>query len=361
MKNLFIVNTYFQLITCLNLAVNEFSSDENSIILTDRSKGMYEKIDDLKSLGIFEDVLYVETKTKCTGSKIKKYIMYLTKRDYFCNLNLYIDKLFWFNYDIFTCSVFDSLININPKMRCSYYDEGFICYVKKNKMNIINSFIRSILFKKRITKRVDSFYLYHPELLTYNIDVSVKKIPTLNKNDNRLMCCFEKIFGTCSLNIKEKYVFFEESFFCDNKGIDDMIVIDSILEIVGSENLAVKLHPRNLVDRFSKNGVCVLKTNVPWEVLVMLNDFSDKCLLTITSGSVLASILYFDQSIDTYLLYNCTDKKSDMLTKKYLLYLELLKKNNGTHCLYVPDSLDDFKKNLEWRKQNDKERIKGNY
>ena len=130
--------------------------------------------------------------------------------------------------------------------------------------------------------------------------------------------------------------------------MDDFKLILYIAEIVGKENLLVKLHPRNKINRFEKYGIATNKTiGIPWELIQMNDDFSDKVLLTISSGSVLASKLYFNDNIKTYLLFNCTDKMSNMVTEKYFEYLKKLENKFGLDNFIIPKNEEEFLKRLE--------------
>ena len=121
-----------------------------------------------------------------------------------------------------------------------------------------------------------------------------------------------------------------------------------IADIVGKENLLVKLHPRNKVDRFSKYGITTNKTiGMPWEVIQMNNNFSDKVFLTIASGSVLASKLYFGDNIKTYLLFNCTNKMSNMVGEEYFAYLKKVQEKFGIDDFYIPNNKIEFLNTLK--------------
>lgn len=347
-KNLIIVNTYFQLITIINLIKTELKYDINDIILTDRSVEMNNKVSKLQKSKLFNKIIYIESKKFSSKYKKLKTIICLINRNILLNnqLNENYDNLYFFNYDYLTTTVFDQLVKKNSKLKLNIYDEGYITYLRNRKINKYVKLLRKIFFKKDFDKKIDLLYLYHPELVCFKSDNELKKINPLNnieiRNDINM------IFNYNEYNIKQKYIFFEESFFCDNKGIDDLNLILKIAKIVGKENLIVKLHPRNPVNRFEEYGINTLPfTDIPWEVIQMNNDFSDKILMTISSGSVLASKLYFNENIKTFLLFNCTDKMSDMVNDKYLEYLEKVKENMGMENFYIPNNEKEFLEELK--------------
>ena len=348
-RNLIIANTYFQLITAINLALNNFSKDINDIVVTDCSVGMKDKVKLIKKSGLFDNVYYYESKKIINDHKVKKYLKYLLNRKSILNgkiKNIY-DEIIFYNLDVLCYTLIDELNKNNKKLKCSRYDEGFSTYTIDRKNNKINNILRLILFKKNINKAINKIYLYHPELLCYETSYEIEKIPNINKNNNILKSSLNSIFDYKKFDFTQKYLFFEESFFCDNKGIEDFDLIMNVANIVGKENLIIKLHPRNKEDRFSKLGIKVWDNfGIPWEIYQMNEDYSNKIFLTISSGSILASKLYFNENIKSYFLYNCTEKMSDMVNDNFLKYLEMLKNNFDMNCITIPDSEDEFYKSL---------------
>lgn len=348
-RNLIIINTYFQLITAINLVLNNLKNDVNDLILTDRSVDMEKKVEIIKKLNICENVIYIKSKKNCTEkNKIKKYFKYLFNRKEIltCKLENKYDSLFFFNYDLLTYAVFDELYSRNNEIVCNKYDEGYITYLNETQNNKLNKIIRTMCGKKDIDKFIKKIYLYHPQLLCYKPKCEIEKIPSLDRKE-KLIEIYNKIFEYKNEFIKQKYIFFEESFFCDKKGIDDMEIILKIAEVIGKENLLVKLHPRNKIDRFEKYNIATNKTiGIPWELIQMNNDFSEKVLMTISSGSVLASRLYFNDNIKTFLLFNCTNTMSDMVNDKYLEYMDNVKDCFGMEDFSIPQNENEFLKDL---------------
>lgn len=357
-KNLIIVNTYFQLMTIINMCLNNLKEDVNDLIVTDKSADMEEKINKLKEYNIFKNIYYVKSKDICIDkNKVKKYLTYLFDRKKILTVELkeVYDYLYFFNYDLLTYCTLDEIAKKNKNVKCKKYDEGFISYLYDVKNNNINNIVRKLLLRKNIDKSIEAYYLYHPDLICYDSKYPIEKIKVLDKSDEKLKSIYNNIFNYTKDKIKQKYIFFEESFFCDGgKDVNDLELILKIAETVGKENLLVKLHPRNKINRFAEYGIATNKTiGIPWELIQMNDDFSDKVLLTISSGSVLASKLYFNDNIKTYLLFNCTDKMSNMVTEKYFEYLKKLENKFGLDNFIIPKNEEEFLKKLNESKMND--------
>lgn len=348
-RNLFIVNTYFQLITAINLSLNNLKNNTNDIILTDLSVDMDVKIDKIRNTGIFNKVYFLNCKKILNQNKLKKLLYYFQNNPFSQNYTDKYDELIFYNFDLITFSVIDQLIKKNKDLKCSKFDEGFDTYtVAPCNINIIKKIIRLISCKKNLDNVISKLYIYYPELLCYETDLVIEQIPNLDKDNHILRNNLNLIFDYKKMNIKQKYVFFEESFLCDNKGVEDLDLIKNIVDIVNKDNIIIKLHPRNGVNRFKELGVDTIQNiGIPWEIMQMNEDFSDKIFLTISSGSVLASKLYFHENIKTYLLYNCTQKLSPAVTDNYKKYIDKLNEKSNSNKIIIPRNQKDFLKDLK--------------
>ena len=338
-----IVHTYFQLIVAVNLKMTQFINDKVDIIVSNHSVDSLKIYNNLKNMNLFNDVFYYTSPEKIKGDLISKFVniykMLFSKNDLKEKVNLKDNKFFFYNITQETYQLYDYFRKKNENIKICRFEEGFISYLHFN--NMVSKkylFIRKLLNRK-IFFDTDYTYIFYPELLLYNTNSKIMKISPINKKNKELVKNLNSIFDYKEVvdEYKPKYIFFEESFFCDGFEIDDLKLVLNIADVVGKENLLVKLHPRNKIDRFKEYGIQTNKTiGIPWEIIQMNNDFSNKVFLTISSGSVLASKLYFNEEIKTYLLFNCTDKMSNAVTKEYHKYLsnknellELLRKRNN--------------------------------
>ena len=353
-KVLIIANTYFQIITAINLKNTTLQNREVDIIITDISTD-YDKIaSNLKELDLFRQVQTANINHICyKTNKIEKYIKLINWKK---TLNEFIEKedyenydvLMFFNYDVFTYCVYNKLYSINKDIICQRYEEGFCSYLYDFSHHIINKFNKYLSYftnRERLENRISKYYFYNPDLVLFEHKYALEKIENLNKKNDKVVNILNKTFHyEHTLNeYTKKYIFFQESFFCDGKKMDDLELVLKIAGIVAKENILVKLHPRNKKDRFKEYGIATNKTiGIPWEIIQMNNDFSDKVFLTISSGSVLASKLYFNENIKTYLLFNCTKEKSDMVTEEYFQYLNRVNEKFGLDGFIIPENTNEL-------------------
>ena len=360
---LFLTNTYFQIIVSIQLAMTKYSGSEVDIIISDHSSN-YQKIsDNLKKTKLFKNVYITKSRSYIHNNNLKNKIirnfhsLIIPEKVLDGLIDIkdgYYDEFLFYNIDAYSYLLFDVLHAQNNQISFKRFEEGFVTYLHDDNISTQASLIRKLFLKKNYIKMINTLFVFDKSLVLYDSKMNLEEIEKIDKSDIKLKEIINNTFDYNNIkdNYSQKYIFFEESFFCDNKGIDDLPLIMRIAKIVGKENLLVKLHPRNRVDRFAEYGIETNKTiGIPWEVIQMNNDFSDKVFLTISSGSVLASRLYFNDNIKTYLLFNCTDNMSDMVTEEYHEYLDRVNKKFGLDSFIIPKNVDELEELLREEKK----------
>jgi hypothetical protein len=151
-------------------------------------------------------------------------------------------------------------------------------------------------------------------------------------------------------HMSDKYdkpvIFFEESHFTDGFEVPDVEIVDQIAQIAGKDNIMIKLHPRSIVNRFARVGYKTnIDANIPWEVIVLNRDFTNKILIAIASGSVLYPYLYFGIPLKSFSLLNTLPRRpgmlnsslGDMMNKMYQTYPSVF---------YAPANMNNFLETL---------------
>lgn len=351
-RQIYIINTYYQLITALHMKMNLYPEAVADLVLTDRSSGASAVLERLRSLDVFENVYFARITSDTIWNKIEHGVRILFDNNGFVTKNSDVvltsyDEMYFYNYNYYTCSLFYLLKEKNPDMVCHRFEEGFGSY--------FSYFIGtgpSLFFQDKAARffrhpsflQVDNMYFYEPDFVLFHDDCKIRELPKPDRTDFVLRDTVKKIFGASGEGeYDRKYIFFEGPYMRDGVEIDDLELVLHIADVVGPENMMVKLHPRTLVDRFSEYGI---KTNqavgIPWEAVVLDNDFSDCVFLTITSGSVLSPRILFNQQIPTYMLFNCTKVKAPIVDKNFAAYLERFEKKYGQTGFYIPSSADEL-------------------
>lgn len=361
-RKLIVTNTYFQVITAINLTYTEFTNDIVDIVVTDCSNDSEIVSNAISNINLFNNVYNMKSNSymhiDSIIKRVKRLLYYFFKPvkyyDKVIPLVTYeYDELLFYNYDSFSSYIFNRILKTNKKAKWSRFEEGYVSYFYggiDSKIVWLKEFVKKTLLMKTMQNYCNYYYFYEPDFVMFNNnEYTINKIKKIDINNFDLVNKLNITFGIDKLDndYNYKYIFFEESFFCDGQPVDDFDLIMSIVNIVGRENIIIKLHPRNSIDRFAKYGIKTNKAKgVPWEVIQLNNDFSNTIFLTISSGSVLSSRILFKSNNKTFLLFNCLKKRPKLVNSKYIKYINNITQKYGRHGLYVPSDIDNFKLEL---------------
>lgn len=315
-KIIVIVNTYFQLITAIRLKETLWFSCIVNIIISDQSNGSEKIAQNIEKTGIFENVYWIQNKELCkkydnlyTAFLKAKMILFGIKNN---NYREKYDEMVFYNTDIFVHGLYASLIKNNTNLTCSRLDEGILSYTDSiflgnSRLKYINK-LREIFYHDSLRMKTNNFYCFYPGV--YEGNLNKIEIPQID-NPKHMGNILKKIFSVKSemLNIKEKYIFFTSVYdFEGGLPIGETKLVFDIADMVGRDNLIVKMHPRDNRKVFQDRGIHVFENSeIPWEAMQFNNDFSSKLFLTVTSGSVLGANLIIKKSVKSYFLFKLCD------------------------------------------------------
>jgi len=359
MKQLYSVCTYYQLITAIQIKVKIYPNAIADVIINDLSNDYLKIIERLKNLNVFRNVFTATFWQKSNLiTKTKKAVNILINNNSYaekcCDINVWdYDEFLFYSYSYFNSCLYYTLKKRNPQIAYKRFEEGYICSIVFN-LSIPTSVYMQHMLEKYYNHTdifdVDEAFFYEPDLvLVADKYKKMTAIPKLDRNDTEIISILNSVFDYSNTvdEYDKKYIFFEQCFLDDGIEMDDLDLILKIADKVGRENLMVKLHPRSKSDRFIEYGIKTNKnTSVPWEVIIMNNNFSDKVFLTITSGSVLSPRIIFEDKFPTYMLFNCTKSESKIVTDKYYEYLTKFKNKYNDGNFYIPESYEEFLKIL---------------
>lgn len=324
MKSILVIsNTYYQLITAIRLKETLWNKEKVDIVISDQSNNSEKVAENLKKLNFFQNVWWIKTKNICQGSgniylKLKRW-KYVTCGIYYPEITAYrYDEIVYYNADIFVYGIFSKLIKINRQLICSRYEEGILSYSDSQYLNNSRlkyaNILRRFLYKKTLEQCTSDFYCFYPQL--YAGKLNAKAIPQIRHHEGmakKLKTIFN--INDNMLKINEKYIFFSGVFdFEGGEPIGEFELIIRIAELVGKENLIVKLHPRDRRKKFEEKNIKIYEySSIPWEAIQLNCDFSEKIFLTVNSGSILGANMMLKNRVRSYFLYKCCnfDKNSE--------------------------------------------------
>lgn len=351
-KILFVCNTYFQLITAINIGFSILKDEYKDILITDTSNSLLSLKEKIQKSNLFSNVFTFERKKVIQRNNKLESVLLFAAGKYTFQTPIpsaeYTDLMFY-NFDLLVCSIIEMHNKKKKGININRFEEGYISYFYGN----IDSRVVKIGNKLRkfsgrsldFLSSINDYYFYEPDFVQFSGPYKLKKIPKFVKGQTEIKNILNYIFDidNVSLDIQEKYVFFEEPFSLNKKNnINDLELVDELARIVGRENLIVKLHPRTEKNRFEDLNIKTYNNPLPWELIQLNGDFEKKIFLTISSGSVLQSKILFEENIKTILLFNCISHKPKLVNKKYYKHIENIT-NKYSGEFIIPDTLNYLK------------------
>ena len=363
-KVLIVCNTVLQIMFAVNLRFTEFKDDEVDLIISDHTNNAKIIADNSQNVAAFSKVYYVETNefVRSTAALesdgrfgfIKDELNKVKILKHYIQLEKNYDVLLAANPDKFTNLLFECLLKRNPKLQYYMYEDGLSAYcvlgqsLKRQRHAEISGFHKvfdRLVQKKHASKYIKGLYLFEPELCMWDDKIPTLPMKKIDRNNIALLNTLNEMFRYDQLEdtYSEKYIFFEESYSVENTQVNDIALVEHIAETVGKENIKVKIHPRNTINRFKKLGY---KTNVntfiPWELIMLNEGMEDRALISIASGSIANPYIIMGMKTKSVVLMKCAQGDFGANGNIYneFLYENIYAKN--PEIFFVPSNLNDL-------------------
>ena len=330
--NLFLCNSVYQLLNALNLRMNVFGEERADIVVTDICPDHEGLAARLRGTGLFETVYAVKSKFifrqqyKHTRLSVNRYRFDPT------SLLKQAGEIPGKAYARYLTGAFDDYISMlyiilqkkNRDIEHFRFEDGGMSYVRDHAcVNEVERRMEKLFRIRPLGSILAPMYLYEPELYSAKDGREVLQMPKLSKDDAAFIEAVNKVFNVSQAEpLKEKAVFFEASYYADGLTTNDRELVEACHNTLGDE-LAIKLHPRNGVNRFEDAGIAIMQTDMPWELYCLNNDVRGKTLISVTSNAAISPQLFLEEPPHTVLLYKLF-KGTDILLgiEEYKDYLE---------------------------------------
>lgn len=355
MRAIFLCKTPYQILVAVRLK-NSMSPKMNGDIIIFDTIANYKVLGSrLEGSGFFDHVYYF------CGKKIGTYhgirgkvasVFYSPK----ILLKEQYNRVYMANvYDWVENAIVKTIQRIScEKIDIYMYEDGFATYSNHyadffsmiNSKNIIARSYYKVAFSEYY--KIKGLCVFSPELVSWKPNFDIVEIKKIEDKDVEYKQIINDIFGYSSMQdlYSQKYVFFEESYYADGIEIDDVDLVKKIAEVVGKDNLIIKIHPRNPVNRFKKSGyITNINTEIPWEVIALNINIAEKVLITIASGSALTSLINMKSCPrKVVMLMNCKEIDERKLTPTLHLLRRIAEQNNQVVCLpkYIGEALNEI-------------------
>ena len=201
------------------------------------------------------------------------------------------DEILFYGLNPWLYGIGDYSNRLGKAVRWSRFDEGVLSYRTDFSMGKLDGIIeplRRAVGKYAISDCVTKYYCSFPELKKDNQSYEIKRIPPINSLSVEVAEVLRHCFNYKGFPYSQKYIFFASSSDIDGEPFGETEMVLNLADKLGANNLLVKMHPRDTRMVYSQYGIEVMSDGgIPWEVIQLCEDMSDRVLLTATSGSFL--------------------------------------------------------------------------
>jgi len=359
MRILFLCKTPYQIMVAARIKDTIYKNDVCDVIV-------FDTIANYKDLCTKMDKRQVFNKCFCLENTRENlsHINFFRRITLTLNYNPNID--FSEKYDeVFVANVYDWRENVvirelrhltSPNLKVNMYEDGFSTYsefygnffVKLKTRNLIKKIYYKQIYSEYF--KIHDLFVFSPTLLCWGNKYNIHEINKIEDGDMAYKNEINTIFGYNSMkdSYVQKYIFFEESYYADGIDVADVDLVEKIASVIGKKDLFIKIHPRNLVNRFKELGyITNTSTEVPWEVIAMNIDIENKILLTIASCSALSSLINFKSHPKRIIMFmNCKEFDKEKLSPVVHFFGKIAKENNGVVLLpqNINEAIDEIAK-----------------
>lgn len=354
-KNLFICETFYSLMNILVIIHETQEKQIPSDILFTEASDFSKIIPKIQKSGLFHNTFYMQDSKKRIA-EINQMDMQ-EKEQVAKDPRLYLEDVglandytdLWVALDkMFSKLLYYCLIKNKSQPAIHIYEEGLGTYLQTFQIPTYDYIPHSVVYKeKSFYCNIADIYLYEPALYLGNtLGVPVKSLPRtgFQKEDFKQFLC--DIFGTIQLPPNRPIIFFEECMTGDGRMVNDIDLLYELESLVGRENIAVKRHPRNAVDRLSKLGFYVMENaTIPWEIILLTNDVSNKLFVSIASTTCFSSMITYEKKAKAILLKSMLVGRVPFLdATEFQKFLDKSTQlfNQDELCIYQPQSVEEL-------------------
>lgn len=323
MKRLIICDTNFQIFVALQLKLTLFSSDSVDIWISDHSRHMEQVSERLQKKNIFQQVRFIKTKERAYEKNKLKLILDVWKANFINNRNHEIDlydEILFYGLDFKIYEIFDYYNRIGHKANWSRFEEGLFSYETDfayGKRIVITRKIRKYLHMEDVANEINRYYCFLPELKEANKEWDFVKIPIDKLYNQKFISIFNDIYNYKPKAINQKYIFFASASDIEGNSFGETELVLKLAKELGENNLLVKMHPRDTRKIYEKHGIEVMRESfIPWEVIQLNLNMSDKILLTVNSGAFISISALYGNDINAKFLLREVETKNQVLVAR---------------------------------------------
>lgn len=352
-KILFVCETKAQLFNAFNIKINVFKEANADLCLCDNGiNNICTLQPSVESCGVFNYIY-----SYCTGHDIDQTLVGKVKRAFrSVNLVRTVSETLPNSSDKYTMifisgpsssvnCVYYHFKKFNKNIKLFLYEEGIYEYYMLNNKNFARKLYSYVFYHRYYLDDAERVYVYSPRLLTGNTEkkiiMCIPKISFQNLTFVNVINAAFNIEKQMFKSIKNvKYLYMDQAFPSEKENFQQIRIIQRIAEVVGMDNILIKLHPNSPSDKYSEYSSICIKNNMAMEVIELNLRLQDITLLTICSSSVFNFKMMFDVNPRIILLYRMF--KSATVEKNLFKFIENFKNNYHNGEVFTPATMEEF-------------------
>lgn len=297
-KVLFLAETNYQIINCINLACHA-EGERCDLYICKLYPDTEELAERIRALSIFDKVAVYNDED---SGKLSKAIIFAFLERYIHQFlgNFDYDLVFFASRNFTTRCIVTYVKYHRPDVTLIAYDEGLGTYISKMEgyTNSVERLLVRLKYRNQANMITDKV-LYLPQ--AYMGDGNDIRLYTMPPIDQRVLSLVNDLFRyRDEMQINKRFVFFDGYF--DGKDERTIHVLQSLVDKCGQQ-LVVKAHPQTPDGVYPSGDVYPL-SGLPYEVIAA-NDkqLEEKVLITSISTAVWTPLLLFRKMPRVILLY----------------------------------------------------------
>ncbi len=352
---LFACETAVQLINAINIKTHYYPNTPADLILFS-SVDLRKYSDNIATLHLFDKIIFsdynakqdydliMEMPTEKRSLHPEKYSKMISLREHYTDYFLPVPE------GVFQKMIYYSLVKRDLRPVVHIFEEGLATYTENLTLKLTNQIDHTLYpLKKRITENVLDIFLYKPELYCGKADVPILPIPAIKK-EGQFAEWLYYIFGDDTIP-DERYIFFNEDFSSSKRVSNDLQLLDAIADVVGRDNIAVKMHP------LSSKGEALYRTHgyhtyandsLPWELYALKPGLENKVLLSVSSNALFVPFTIADKKIYLVSLLDVMrlSRRPHANTAEYRRFLDKFANavNQDDRIFFSPRNLTELEK-----------------
>lgn len=315
----------------------------------------------LEASGVFEQVILIDNKNdKSIASLFKRvYQTVFLPKDIadIVNNKEYEEVVFFSNDHLMAASLIRPVLKRNKSARFALGEDGVGSYFAD--LHVPNAKVKLILRllgRDRYLEKIDSQYIYQPELMVGQHDLTLLRIP-MPGFDGAIKIAYRAIFGAKEHEINNVYPYTEKAIYLQQPFAEDGLlgefkseqaVLDVLESFFGRDEFLVKLHLRSKPERYEKYRHT--KDTTLWEYVWCEKSLENKLLITPVSTAALSPKMFFGKEpviIFTYRLFDKALTENPAYKNMIDFVMRFRDCYTNKDRIFIPQNLQELREILE--------------